>query len=165
MRTKSEAATRGWMQCTRKWCWVEISNICKTCGQQCLYPACSLWMLSPSKFLNDFTVVECLNYCCSLQVVLFCCRCRVHHTYRPYDPLPSLLQRVVSSHNHTRTPCFIPVAPPFPFSCSTYTPATHSQYLHRNTVLSLPRPPSPLPHQPPIPYTNRTGIPIPVINN
>ena len=47
-----------------------------------------------------------------------------HHTYRPYDPFPSLLRRVVPSHNHTRTPCFIPLAPPFPFPYSTYTPST-----------------------------------------
>ena len=44
-----------------------------------------------------------------------------HRTCRSYGPFPLLLQRVVPSHNHTRTPCFIPVAPPSPFSCSTYT--------------------------------------------
>ena len=73
-----------------------------------------------------------------------------HLTYRPYDPLPSLQQRVVSSHNHTRIPCFISFTPPFLFPCSTYTPSTfpthtitvfttQSQYLQHNSVLSLHR--------------------------
>ena len=64
-----------------------------------------------------------------------------HCTYRPYGPFPLLLQRVVSSHNHTRTPCFIPLAPPSPFSSCTYTPATFpNSHIHSiyNTIQSFP---------------------------
>ena len=66
---------------------------------------------------------------------------------------------------------------PFPFPCSTYSPATFPA--HTITVFTTQYTPfpsqahapphllplSPLPHQPPIPYINRNGIPIPVINN
>ena len=68
-----------------------------------------------------------------------------HHTYRPYDPLPSLQHHVLSSHNHSRIPCFIPLAPLFPSPCSTYTPATFPTHTitlfttQHNTVLSLHR--------------------------
>ena len=82
------------------------------------------------------------------------------------------------SHNHTRTLCFIPLTPLFPFSCPTYTASTFPTRtltifttefnsilsLHRHTqhcTSSLPL----LPHQSPIPHINRTGIPIPVKNN
>ena len=100
-----------------------------------------------------------------------------HHTYRPYDPLPSLQHHVLSSHNHSRIPCFIPLAPLFPSPCSTYTPATfptHTITVFTTQYSPFPSqehtpphlfPPSPLLHQPPISSINRTGIPIPVINN
>ena len=34
-----------------------------------------------------------------------------HRTFLPYGPFPPLLQHMVPSHNHTRIPCFIPLAP------------------------------------------------------
>ena len=100
--------------------------------------------------------------------------------HRPYGPFPLLLQRVVPPNSHTQIPCFIPLASPFPFSCSTYTPATFTVFTtHTITVFTTQYspcpsqthtpphlfPPSPLPHQLSIPYINRPGIPIPVIHN
>ena len=83
--------------------------------------------------------------------------------------------KIIPSHNHTRTLCFIP--PLFPFSCPTYTPFTFST---RTITVFTPQfnpfpsqahtipyllPPSPHSNQPPIPYINRTGIPLPVMKS
>ena len=67
-----------------------------------------------------------------------------HCMHRPYDPLSSLLQRLVPSQNHTQITLFYSTSPLFPFPFSTYTlqphsPLTQSQYLQHNTVLSLHR--------------------------
>ena len=46
-----------------------------------------------------------------------------------------------SSHKHTRMPGFIPLAPPFSFSCFTYTQATFpNSHIHNiyNTIQSFP---------------------------
>ena len=63
------------------------------------------------------------------------------HTYVPYNLFPSLILRVVPSHNHTCTPCFTPLKPLFPFPCPTYTPSTfphsHNHSIH-NTIQSFP---------------------------
>ena len=85
-----------------------------------------------------------------------------HRTCQPYNPLRSLLQRVF-----LRSPsAVLPTLRPATFSIHTITVLT-TLFIHSlsqthapSHLFSLPS----LPHQPLIPYINRTEIPIPVIN-
>ena len=101
-------------------------------------------------------------------------------TWKPPIPprffAPSLAHRtfhLIALSLYYYSAWFLPQPPLSSFSCSTYTPATfptHTITVFTTQYSPFPSPPhlfplSPLPHQPPIPYINRTGIPIPVINN
>ena len=63
-----------------------------------------------------------------------------HHTYKHFCPFPLLLQCMFPPYNHTRIPCFIPLAPLFPFPClpnSSHIPHSHNHSIY-NTIQSFP---------------------------
>ena len=110
-------------------------------------------------------VVVVFCYCCVCFAVSlrsppwFLAPSLTHHMYQNYGPLPSLLQCVFPSTTTHEYPVLFHLHHPFPCSTATFPTHSHRHTHHHTSFLS------PLPHQPPIPYINCTGIPIPVINN